>query len=342
MRCRITGTGSYLPPRVVSNEEVGRLARVEPRRIEKLFNIRERHWVRQIDAPDPVEGQQCSDLATQAARRAIQQAGIDPARIDTVIVASTTPDVALPSLDYFVSSKLQLRDSMGIAIHAPCTGLFRATVVAEALMTAGRSKVALIVGAEAISPFFRFEEGIPEDQRLNTVLFADGAGAIVVEREEGYSRGIEGVTVCTTGEPGPPGIMFTGMLSSTPPTAERFAAMDYFGYHDFGTVLARGRELTRQAGKAVLEATHTTYDDYKFVLTHQATGNLRKIGAGIGLPPEKMPVNIERVGNTVSASILILLDELNRTGQLEPGDRLLLVTAESSSWSYAGMSVTWG
>jgi len=342
MRCRIIGTGAYLPPRVVPNEEVGRLAGVEPRRIERLFDIRERRWVRRIDSPDPEEGQRCSDLATEAARRAIEQADVDPKDIDAVIVTSTTPDVAIPSLDYLVSSKLQLRNTVGIAVQAACTGLFRASLLVESLMTAGRSKLALVVGAEAISPFFRFESSVPADQRLNTVLFADGAGAMVVVPAGDEDPGIDAITVCTTGETMRPGVMFKGMLSGTPPTAGRFAAIDYLGYHDFRLVLARGSELTKRAGQAVFERTQTSHDDYKFVLTHQATGKLREIGATIGIPPEKMPLNIDRVGNTISASILILLDELNRAGKLRAGDCLLLVTAESSTWSYAGMAVTWG
>ncbi len=329
---------------MVSTAEVGELLGLDPAKITRLFDVRTRRWARRVDKADPADGQFCSDLAADAARNALVAADLGPADIDTLIVTSTTPDLAIPSLDYLVAVKLGLREVTGLTIQAPCTGVFRAVLVAESLMQAGRCQRALVIGAETCSPFFRLEPDLPIEQRLSQSLFADGAGAIVLEAsaQDDAAVGIDCVTVQTTGDPQPPGLQFTGMLSATPPTAERFAARDYLGYHDFCTVLTRGAQLTKRAADAVFARTGTTYAHYRWLLTHQATGNLRAIGSRIGIPPEKMAINIERVGNTVAASILILLDEIHRARLVDPGDRLLLITAESSSWSYAGMAVTWG
>jgi 3-oxoacyl-[acyl-carrier-protein] synthase-3 len=329
---------------VVSTTEVGELLNLDPLKITRLFDVRERRWARRVDIPDPAEGQFCSDLAVNAARNALAVADLGPEDIDTLIVASTTPDFAIPSLDYLVAVKLGLRGVTGFTIQAPCTGVFRAALVTESLMQAGRCRRALVIGAETCSPFFRLEPDLPTEQRLSQALFADGAGAMVLEalEQDEAAVGVDGLTVQTTGDERPPGLQFKGILSATPPTADRFAARDYLGYHDFCTVLARGSQLTKCAADAVFARTNTTYADYRWVLTHQATGNLRTIGSRIGIPPDKMAINIERVGNTVAASILILLDELRRTNSIDPGDQLLLITAESSSWSYAGMAVTWG
>lgn len=342
MRGRIAGVGSYLPPRIVSNEEVGPLARIRPKRIEELFEICERRWVRRLDSAEPDEGQRCSDLAASAALNAIQNAGVDLKAVDTIITVSTTPDFMVPSLDYLVASKLGLKDVFSADIRGACAGVFRAMSIVEGLVAVGRSRCALIVAAETMSPFFRFGPQVPKDHRLNSVLYADGAGAIVVVATNDSSRGIETIVLRTTGDPSPPGVTVRGILSAAPPTAERFVDMDYLGHHDFRAVLVKGGELTWRAATGVFDLLGTKVDDYKFVLTHQATGHMRNIAARHGIPPEKLPTNIDRVGNTVSASILILLDELSRGGRLEAGDRLLLGTAESSTWSYGSMSLIWG
>ena len=342
MRGRIAGVGSYLPPRIVSNEEVGQLARIRAKRIEELFDVRERHWVRGAESAAPDEGQCCSDLGAAAARNAIRNAGVAMDAIDTIITVSTTPDVMIPSLDYIVAAKLGLRDTFCADIRGACAGVFRAVSLVEGLIASGRSKCALIVAAETMSPFFRFGPDVPKDHRLNTVLYADGAGAIVVVATDDDSRGIEMVALSTTGDPSPPGVSVRGVLSATPPTATRFADMDYLGHHDFRAVLAKGSDLTWRSATRVFEAMGTSVDDYKFLLTHQATGHMHGIGARYGVPPEKLPTNIDHVGNTVSASILILLDELNQAGRLDVGDRLLLGTAESSTWTYGSMSLIWG
>lgn len=314
---------------------------MRPARIQELFDVRQRHWSRGTGSPDCSPGEGCSDLAAEAGRRAIGRADIDAGTIDTLVCVSTTPDYVSPSMDYLVGTKLGLRGTRGVDIRGACAGTFRALELVVGLMRSGMCERALIVASETMSPFFRFGPDTPKDHRFNSVLYGDGAGAIVVVADEGLA-GIDSIVVRTTGESPEPGITAPGMMSAMPPTLQRFESMEYLGYHDYRRVLRRGTELTWHAASEIFSRTGTTVADFDFFLTHQATGRLHEIGARYGIRAEQLPTNIERVGNTVSASILILLDELNAKGALAEGQRLLLFSAESSTWSYGATALRWG
>jgi len=341
MSCRLRGIGSFLPPRVVTNAEVGPLAGVAPERIASLFDVEERRWVRHGGSPDPAPGFRCSDLGVAAAEAAMIDALVTKDAIDTLVTVSTTPDYMTPTLDYVIASKLGLRDALTIDLRSPCAGVFRAFLLVDALCAAGRTSRALIVTAETFSPFFRFGADVPKNHRLNTVLYADGAAAFVVEAVPPSERAITGFTVRTTGDTSESALTFGGMLSAFPPAPGRYESAEYLGYQDFRTVLEKGSQLFWQAGRSVLDAAGAELDDCKYVITHQATGKMHQHAERLGVPAAKLPTNIARVGNTVSASIGILMDELYRRGDFATGDRLLLVAAESSSWSYGGVLVTW-
>ncbi len=349
MSFEILGLGSYLPPRIVDNDEAAALSGVSATHIREIFEIEERRWVRGKDTAAPQEGRQCSDLAVAAARAALDDAGVAAAAVDTVIAVSTTPDFVNPSLDYLLAAKLGVGEFFGVPLPVPYTGLFRAAQIADALFAAGRSRLALIVTAEAISPFFRFGPDVAQGHRLNSVLYADGAAAIVAappasgrESPLAPSRaGVFAIHTLTSGREEAPGLSFRGMLSAIPPSPEAYQSMEYLGHHDFRRVLRRGSAMAYDAAKRVMAEASVSLDDVRFLVTHQATGNIHRIGAPFGIPAHKVPVNISHVGNTISASILILLDELYRGGKLNTGDLLVLHTAESSSWSQAGMALRW-
>jgi 3-oxoacyl-[acyl-carrier-protein] synthase-3 len=339
----ILGIGSALPDRVVSNAELEECTGFPAARIRELFEIDERRWSRGIERPDPPQGQRCSDLAVAAATAALREGGIAPREVGALIAVTTTPDFLNPPLDSIVARRLGLPGIAAFSLQAPCTGVFRAVELASALAPQLAGRPVLIVAAETPSPFFRFGPGIPPDQVLNSVLYADGAGALVIGTGNATANrpAIEMVDLLLNNDRAAPGITFPGMLSAIPPTPERYASADYLGHHDFRRVLRRGGKLAAFAALRVMERWGVGTADVRFFVTHQATGNLRRIGASHGLPPEKIAVNIERVGNTISASILILLDDLARRGALARGDLLVLHTAESSTWSSAGMAVRW-
>ncbi len=342
MGCRIRGIGSFLPPRVVTNAEVGALAGIAPERISALFDVEERHWVRSRDSPAPMSGLRCSDLGVAAAEAALRDAGVAADDVDTLVTVSTTPDYMTPTLDYLVASKLGLKDVQTFDLRSPCAGMFRAFLLVDGLAAQRRCRRALVVTAETFSPFFRFGADTPKDHRLNTVLYADGAAAFVVESTDDPAQAIAGLTVRTTGSPRESPLVFGGMLSAFPPGPDVYREGEYLGHQDFRAVLEHGSRLFWQAGRVVLDEARLELADCKFVLTHQATGNMRVHAEKLGVPAAMLPTNIARVGNTVGASIGILMDELHRGGELGTGDRLLVVAAESSSWSFGGMLVTWG
>ncbi|HYC00564.1 MAG TPA: 3-oxoacyl-[acyl-carrier-protein] synthase III C-terminal domain-containing protein [Candidatus Limnocylindrales bacterium] len=339
---RILGVGSALPTRIVGNEEIERLTGIAAAHVAELFDVRERRWARRHDCAAPADGQMCSDLAAQAGRRAVDDAGLAIQDIDLLVAVTTTPDFVNPTFDHAVAAKLGLRGVPAFSVHAPCTGLFRGSLLAESLLRSGRATTALVVAADTISPFFRFGEEVPRDHKMSTALYADGAGAWVMRRTEAPA-GAEmlAIRLVTNSSEDTPGILFRGLMSATPPSPESAAGLEYLGHHDFRRVLRRGGELAAHAARVMMEEMGVTQSDVRFFLTHQATGNLHRIAAAHGLPAERVPINIATVGNTISASILILLDELKRAGRLSPGDLLILHTAESSSWSYAAMAVRW-
>jgi 3-oxoacyl-[acyl-carrier-protein] synthase-3 len=343
MSCRIRGIGSCLPSRVVPNAEVGALTEIAPERIAALFDVEERRWARGLEGPAPAPGQRCSDLAASAASAALADAELAIGDVDTLVTVSTTPDYLTPTLDYLVATKLGLAGVRTFDLRAACAGVFRAFALVDALTACGATERALIVTAETFSPFFRFGPDVSRNHRLQTVLYADGASAFVVERTAGDAGALAGLTVRLTdggGLPSPSG--FPGMLSALPPEPTSYEHGDYLGTQDFRAVLEHGSRLFWQAGRAVLDAAGRELADCRYVLTHQATGRMHVHAERLGIPPAMLPTNIARVGNTVSASIGILMDELHRAGRLHAGDRLLLVAAESSSWSYGGMLLTWG
>jgi 3-oxoacyl-[acyl-carrier-protein] synthase III len=338
----ILGTGSALPTRTVSNNELERLTGVSAGRIQELFEIVERRWSRGIDAPDPPEGQRCSDLAVAALTKAFESAGISASDVGALIAVTTTPDFLNPPIDSIIAQRLGLHRIPSFSLQSPCTGFFRAAALASALSSDLGGRAIAIVAADTPSPFFRFGGEMPVDQMLNSLLYADGAAAVVVGTSTS-SRGatIETIQLALNTDNAPAGITFPGMLSAMPPSAERHAGTDYMGHHDFRRVLRRGSKLAASAALGVMERLGVGVGDVRFFLTHQATGNIRRIASSYGLPAEKMPINIDRVGNTISASVLILLDELARSGTLNDGDLLVLHTAESSTWSSAGMAIRW-
>jgi 3-oxoacyl-[acyl-carrier-protein] synthase-3 len=340
---RIAGIGSALPDRVVTNAELEAMSGFPAARIRELFEIDERRWSRGVDQPDPPAGQRCSDLAAAASRQALARAGIQASELGAVFAVTTTPDSLNPPPDALIARNLGIAGVPTFSLQAPCTGLFRAAELASAMAPRLSGRPILIVAAETPSPFFRFGSGVATEQVLNSVLYADGAGAMVVTENSGNSTtpAIELIDLAINDDLREPGITFHGMLSARPPTADRFERADYLGHHDFRKVLRRGSKLAASAANRVMDRLGVSASDVRFFVTHQATGNLRRIAASFSLPPEKVPINIDRVGNTISASVLILLAELVAEDRISRGDLLILHTAESSTWSSAGMAIRW-
>jgi len=315
---RVAGTGSHLPPHRLSNADL--VARLAADGIEssddwivERTGIRARHYA--------AEGVVCSDLAEQAARRAIEAAGCQPADIDLIIVATSTPDMVFPSTACILQHKLGITNgSPAFDVQAVCSGFVYALSVANALILTGTARRALVVGAEVFSRILDFKD------RTTCVLFGDGAGAVVLEASN--QAGILSTDLHADGQH--VGILCTpGTVSGGQVLGDPTLKMD--GQAVFK--LAVG--VLEDAARAVLAKAQATEADIDFLIPHQANIRIMNSTARkLKLPADKVVVTVDQHGNTSAASIPLALDTAVRDGRIQRGHRLLL--------EGVGGGFTWG
>lgn len=315
-RSIITGTGSYLPERIMTNDELAQIVDTSDEWIVARSGIKQRHIA--------AEGELTSDLGTNAAKKAMAAAGVGPEDIDLVLLATATPDETFPATATTIQRKLGIRHGFAFDVQAVCTGFIYALATADNFIKAGQANRALVIGAETFSRILDWED------RTTCVLFADGAGAIVIEasEEEGTNqdRGILTSHLHADGEHhdllyvdgGPSSTQTTGHL--------RMAGREVFKH--------AVTNLASVVGEA-LEATGLEADDIDWLIPHQA--NKRIIdgtGRKLKMSPEKVVVTVDKHGNTSAASVPLALDEAVRDGRVKKGDVLLLEAM--------GGGFTWG
>lgn len=314
---RIAGTGSYLPPRRVSNDEL--VAELAQRGVEssnewivERTGIKARHFV----AP----GVACSDLAVPAAQAAMSAAGVKPEDIDLIIVATSTPDMVFPATAAIVQHKLGIAGCPVFDVQAVCSGFVYALAVADAMIANGTANRALVIGAEVFSRLLNF------DDRTTCVLFGDGAGAVVLEASS--TPGILATDLHADGKH--VGILCVpGHVSGGQVTGSPLLTMD--GQAVFK--LAVG--VLDKAARAVLEKAGKTEADIDWLIPHQANIRIMQGTAKkLHLPLEKVVVTVHEHGNTSAASIPLALDHAVRSGQITRGQTLLL--------EGVGGGFTWG
>ena len=314
---RITGTGSMLPPRRVTNAELAaqlaeRGHETSDEWIVERTGIRARHFV------DP--GTNASDLAVSAARHALESAGRSVQDVDLIIVATSTPDMVFPSTACIVQHKLGIAGCPAFDVQAVCSGFVYALTVADAMIRTGSAYCALVIGAETFSRILDF------DDRGTCVLFGDGAGAVLLEASDKpgilatdlHADGAHVGILCV------PGTVSGGQVLGDP-----LLKMD--GQAVFK--LAVG--VLEQAARAVLAKAGRTEADIDWLIPHQANirimqGTARKLK----LAPEKLVVTVDQHGNTSAASIPLALDHAVRSGRIKAGDTLML--------EGVGGGFTWG
>jgi 3-oxoacyl-[acyl-carrier-protein] synthase-3 len=325
----IIGTGSYLPERVLTNEDLSKIVDTSDEWITTRTGIKERH----IAAPD----QATSDLATEAARRAMTAAGITAGEIDLIVVATVTPDMFFPSTACIVQRKIGASNAVCFDISAACSGFLYALQVARHFLNAGSRATALVIGAEKLSSLVNWED------RNTCVLFGDGAGAVVIRAVDTDTPAPGRVLSTVMGSDG----NLTDLLkvpgggSACPITPENAASRP-------NTIHMEGREtfkhaVTRmcQASEQALQMAGLTKDDINMVIPHQANARIiTAIADRLGLPPEKTFVNVDKYGNTSAATIPVALDEAHRQGRIKRGDIVLLV-AFGGGFTWASSVLRW-
>jgi 3-oxoacyl-[acyl-carrier-protein] synthase-3 len=310
----ITGLGSYVPDRVLTNDELSTLVDTSNEWIMERTGIRERR----IAAPE----QALTDLALPAARDALAQAGVEAKDVDLLVCATVTPDMMFPTSSALLADELGAPDAAAYDLLAGCTGFMYAVAQAYGMIASGLAQRALVVGGDVLSRILDWTD------RSTLVLFGDGAGAVVLERVEqpgflGFELGADGGGGLHLSLPG------SGSRRMEDATANGFVHMNGREVFKFAT-----RVLVSSA-QAVLERCEVSVEDVDVYVPHQANVRIMDHAAEkLGIPRERMVVNVDRYGNTSSGSIPLALAEAQRDGRLKKGD-LVLMTG-------MGAGLTWG
>ena len=314
---RITGTGSYLPPRRLTNADLA--AELAIRGVEtsddwivERTGIRARHFAE----PDVTS----SDLGVEASKRAIEAAGLQASDIDLIIVATSTPDMVFPSAACILQNKLGIAGCAAFDVQAVCSGFVYALTIADAMIRTGSASKALVIGAEVFSRILDFSD------RTTCVLFGDGAGAVVLEASD--TPGILASDLHADGKH--VGILCVpGNVSGGKILGDPLLKMD--GQAVFK--LAVG--VLESAARATLAKANMTDADIDWLIPHQANIRIMQSTAKkLKLPPEKLIVTVDQHGNTSAASIPLALDASVRSGKIKKGDTLML--------EGVGGGFTWG
>ena len=309
---RIVGTGSYLPPRVMDNDEFARRLETSDAWIRERTGIARRHIAN--------ESQTSSDLAFEASKRALEAARVDAAEIDLIIVATSTPDYIFPSTACLLQAKLGIRGCAAFDVQAVCTGFIYALATADSFIRTGVNKKALVVGAEVFSRILDWND------RGTCVLFGDGAGAVVLASSAtpGIHASVLRADGSQVGMLSVPGNVSRGKIVGSP-----FLQMNGQGVFKFAV-----RVLEESAREAVAAA-GMRLADIDWLIPHQANVRILEATARkLEIPREKLVVTVDHHGNTSAASVPLALDEFIRKGTIRPGQRLLL--------QGVGGGFTWG
>lgn len=315
----IIGTGSYLPKRILSNEELSGMVDTSDEWIVSRTGIKQRHIV--------AEGEFTSDLAFEAAKKAIEAANIPVGSIDMVIVCTTTPDSSFPSVATKVQAKLGIRNSAAFDVQAVCSGFVYGLTIADNFIKSGNAKNILLIGAESMSKLVDWND------RNTCVLFGDGAGAVVIKAVDSNEH--EGIMACQINADGCyESILYTdGGVSSTK-TA--------------GVMKMLGKEVFKHAVEKMsktlldlLQETNYAQDDVDWIIPHQANARiLDAIATRLSFPREKMVMTLDKHANTSAATIPLALDQHVRTGKIKSND-LIMLTALGGGLTWGGAILRW-
>jgi 3-oxoacyl-[acyl-carrier-protein] synthase-3 len=323
---RITGTGSALPDKILTNAELEKLVDTSDEWITTRTGIKERHIAS--------EGEYTSTFAAEAARRAMTMAGVQPEEIDLIILGTVTPDFPFPSTACIVQDLIGATNATAFDLSAACSGFIYGLSIAEKYLRSGAARKVLVIGSEILSRIVDWQD------RNTCVLFGDGAGAIVLEASDGAHSLLSTHTFSN-------GAYWN--LLYQPGSGSRNPATDSRTIDERMIYLKmEGNDVFKHAVRAMEEAAVKALDvnglspeDISLLIPHQA--NRRIIDATakrLGIGPERLFTNLHRYGNTSSASIPIALDEANRQGVIKPDSKLMLV-AFGGGFTYGSALINW-
>jgi len=326
-RARIASLATYVPPKLLTNADLERLVDTTDEWILQRTGIRERHIV---DA-----GVATSDLAAEAAREAIRRARLDPTDIDFIVVGTTTPDMMFPSTACLVQHKIGATHAWGFDLGAACSGFTYALTTAAQMVMAGGSKHALVIGADVMSSIIDYTD------RTTCVLFGDGAGAVVVEASDDEGIGIIDFENYVDGSGGDALCMPAGG-SLRPASLDTVEQRMHYVKQDGAAVFKFAVRNTEEAARRILDRNGVKPCEIDLFVSHQA--NRRIILSAterLGIPQEKVVINIERFGNTTGGTIPLALNDAVEHRRLKEGD-LLLVASVGAGFTVGAVLMRWG
>jgi 3-oxoacyl-[acyl-carrier-protein] synthase-3 len=311
LRAKITALGTYVPPRVLTNRDLEKIVETSDEWILTRTGIRERHIVD--------EGVATSDLAAEAARRALAQRGIDPSEIEAIVVATVTPDMLFPSTACLVQNKLGAKGCWGFDLSAACSAFVFALQTGAQFVATGVHKKVLVIGADTMSSILDYTD------RATCILFGDGAGAVILEpAEDGvglidFVHEIDGSGGCS--------LFMPAGGSLHPATHETVDKKMHFVHQDGGAVFKYAVRKMGEVCEKLLARNGFTADDIDCFIPHQANQRIIQATAErVGLKPERVIINIDRYGNTTAGTIPLAMQTAREEGRLKKGDLVLLAS----------------
>lgn len=325
-RAKITALGCYTPPKILTNADLEKMVDTSDTWIQERTGIRERHIVD--------KGVATSDLALEACKKVLAQRGISPTEIETIIVATVTPDTFFPATACILQDKLGARGAWGFDLSAACSGFLYALTTGSQLIASGAQKNVLVVGADVMSSIINYED------RATCVIFGDGAGAVLLEPTESEEEGILDYLNEIDGSGGQYLQMPAGG-SRMPSTEETVKKKLHYVHQDGSQVFKYAIRKMSEACKTILERNSLSVSDLDLFISHQANRRIIEAAANrLGLDPDKVLINIDRYGNTTAATIPLATADAIQQGKLKKGG-LVLYAAAGAGYTVGTTLLRW-
>jgi 3-oxoacyl-[acyl-carrier-protein] synthase-3 len=326
-RARIASIATYLPPKLLTNADLEKMVETTDEWILQRTGIRERHIAD--------KGVGTSDLAYEAATKAIERAGLAPDDIDLIVVGTTTPDMAFPSTACLLQAKLGANHAWGFDLSAACSGFTYSLTTAAQIVAAGGSRHALVIGADVMSSIIDYTD------RTTCVLFGDGAGAVVVERSDADDIGIIDFENYVDGSGGNALCMPAGG-SLRPASQETVDSRLHYVKQEGQTVFKFAVRNMEEVCRRILVRNNIDPSSLDLFAAHQANMRIIQLTAEkLGMPRDKVLINIDRYGNTTGGTIPLVLNDAVEQGRLKRGD-LVLLASVGAGFTVGAVLLRWG
>ncbi len=326
MKMKITGTGSALPCEQVSNIKIMEWVETSDEWIKERTGIANRHLS---------TGETVASLAADACKKALEMAGVEAADVDAILLATCSPEYLLPCAACQVQDMIGAVNAVAFDINAACSGFLFGLTTAQAYIASGMYRKVLVVGSEVLSKIMNWED------RSSCILFGDGAGAALVESVD--DSDVSGMISFAQGSDGAKGMVLScrERLGKNPLYKEEDAEEDFYVHMDGQAVYRFATRQVPDCIKDALEKVEMTVDDIDLFVLHQANARIIEAAAKrLRADLSKFPMNVDRMGNMSSATIPVLLDELNREGKLKRGDKLVL-SGFGAGLTYGACVISW-